>query len=136
MMRSPKWLWVLGTLVVFVPATQGQGFDGMLDRLGDRFQKKVEREVGDATENAVDTTIDKATGATPAQRTKRSTPAPVQSTARCTVTDSDCLREAQRRGQVVEIVTEAEANTVRCSATDTDCLKRAQELGKRVEITD
>jgi hypothetical protein len=138
-MKFCGWLMV-SAMVVAVPAAYGQGFGGMLDRLGNSMEKKVTDRVDQDANKAADSALDKtedAVGSAAQGANDAAKPQPAAANvAKCLATDTACLSKAKANGQMVEIVSEEELDTLRCSSTDTACLQRAKQLHKKVELTD
>ena len=145
-----KWMWALAVVAAAADA-HAQGWNGLLDRVGDHFSKTIEDRLSRSSDNAVgkafdgmDKTVDCVAGDEKCVRRAGEEgkevalvqPSGGSATAQCVATDIGCLKEAQARGQTVEIVAEAELDTLRCSSSDAPCLQRARKLGKKVQITD
>lgn len=137
-----------GLATLSMPAVAG--WDGLLDRVGEQFSKTIEDRLSGTSEKAVgkvfdkmDETVDCAAGdekcvrraGEEGKKTVIVQPGGGSATAKCVATDIGCLKEAQARGQTVEIVAEERLDTLRCSSRDTSCLERAGKLGKKVQVT-
>jgi len=131
-MKSHVTMLVLAVLVSATGPAKADPFDGILDRLGsavgERTQQLGEKAIDgsyDHADKAVDCTVgDK-------ECAKR---AEASAVARCTATDTACLKAASAKGQKVEIISEQAADTVECKVSDTACLQQAQKLGKKVAL--
>jgi hypothetical protein len=122
---------LLAALAAAGPAT-ADPFDGILDRLGsavgERTQELGEKVIDNSYDHA-DKAVDCTVGDQECAR-KANTSA----VARCTATDTACLKAASAAGQKVEIVPEAASDTVECKISDTACLQQAQKAGKKVAV--
>jgi len=107
-------------------------FDGILDRLGsavgERTQQLGEKAI-DGTYDHADKAVDCTVG--DKECAKR---AEASAVARCTATDTACLKAASGKGQKVEIIPEQAGDTMECKVSDTACLQQAQKLGKKVAV--
>lgn len=133
--------WILASaILVAASGAQGQGFGGMLDRLGDRMQKKTEERVQQNADKAVDSVFDTTEGTVKSAGEgagAAAKPEPtVEKVAKCQATDKTCLSKAKASGQKVEILSDEDVDVLRCSPQDRECLQRAQQLGKKVELID
>jgi hypothetical protein len=123
---------VIGFVVFSISAADAsaQGWDGLLDRVGDRLGRRVEDRLSGTSESATDKVFDKADHTVGCAAGDRACG------VKCVATDVGCLKNAQAQGHTVQIVTEDQLEIRRCSSSDTACLERASKAGKKVEITD
>jgi hypothetical protein len=131
-MKLHRTLTLLAALALTAGLASADPFDGILDRLGsavgERTQQLGEKAI-DGTYDHADKAMDCTVGDKECARK-----ANTSTVARCTATDTACLKAASAAGQKVEIVPEAASDTVECKISDTACLQQAQKAGKKVAV--